>query len=83
MNIIFWIAFGAIIGWLASIFTNSSQTLYGKMSVVIGAFAALLGGWAVYIISNDQFATLNVYAIVGASIFAVGVLWLREKYMRR
>jgi uncharacterized membrane protein YeaQ/YmgE (transglycosylase-associated protein family) len=78
MDIIFWIVFGAIIGWISSILSDTKHPHHGRRSVIIGAVSALIGGWAVYVISKDQFETLNVYAIVGAVVFASLVLWVRQ-----
>ncbi|MDZ7801385.1 MAG: GlsB/YeaQ/YmgE family stress response membrane protein [Trueperaceae bacterium] len=43
MNILLWIVFGAVAGWLASLVMKSSQGLL--MDIVVGIVGAMLGGW--------------------------------------
>lgn len=43
MNILLWIVFGAVAGWLASLVMKTSQGLL--MDIVVGIVGAMLGGW--------------------------------------
>lgn len=43
MNILSWLVFGAIAGWLAGLLTNKPQGLLGN--IVVGVIGAFLGGW--------------------------------------
>jgi len=45
MNILLWIIFGGIAGWIASLFVGSDAQ-YGLIgNVVVGIIGAFIGGW--------------------------------------
>ena len=70
-NIILWILFGALAGWIASMImgTNAQQGAIGN--IVVGILGAIIGGWIVGlfggVISGFNLASLLV-AILGAVI---------------
>ncbi len=43
MNILLWIIFGGLAGWIASIITHSSIGIFGD--IVVGIIGAFIGGW--------------------------------------
>ena len=45
MNIILWIIFGAIAGWIASIVMGRNAQMGALANIVVGIVGALLGGW--------------------------------------
>ena len=78
-NILIWIVFGALAGWIASIITGKNKQMGGVENVVSGIAGAFIGGF----ILENFFGTagltgLNVYsfivAILGAVIFLIAML---------
>ncbi len=71
LNIILWILFGALAGWIASMImgTNAQQGAIGN--IVVGIIGAVIGGWIVGIfgasVSGFNLGSLLV-AILGAII---------------
>ncbi len=47
MDLVVWLAIGALIGWLGSLVLNSDPEQGVFMNVVVGIVGALLGGWLV------------------------------------
>ncbi|MBX4188013.1 MAG: GlsB/YeaQ/YmgE family stress response membrane protein [Candidatus Doudnabacteria bacterium] len=45
MNIIVWIVFGGLAGWIATILTGSDAQFGVLGNVVIGIIGSFLGGW--------------------------------------
>ncbi len=66
MNIVLWIVFGAIAGWIASIImkTNANQGLV--MDIVMGVIGAVIGGFAMGFIGQSGVTGFNLYSLVVA-----------------
>lgn len=45
MNILIWIIFGALAGWIASMITGDNARQGALGNIVVGILGALLGGW--------------------------------------
>ena len=82
MNIILWIVFGAIVGWLASVImrTNGQQNLL--LDIVVGIVGAVLGGWIMTTLGAASASGFTFYSFVVALIGAV-VLLAIVKAIRR
>lgn len=75
MNILLWIVFGALVGWVASIImrTNAQQGLI--MDIVIGILGAVIGGWVMSLITGEAIsAGFNLYSFIVSLIGAVILL---------
>jgi uncharacterized membrane protein YeaQ/YmgE (transglycosylase-associated protein family) len=72
VNIILWILFGALAGWIASIIMRTNAEEGAMANIVTGIVGALLGGWiarSLFGISVDAFSLGGlIVAIVGAVI---------------
>ena len=80
MGIIFWIVFGAIAGWIASMVMESSGGLL--RDIVVGIIGALLGGFLMSFLGYGGVTGFNLYsffvAIAGACVLIAGVRALRH-----
>jgi len=76
MNIIFWVVFGALVGWIASIIMsrNSSQGAIGN--IVVGIIGALLGGAVSRALGGPDVTGFNLPSLIVAIIGAVVLLFL-------
>ncbi len=45
MNIILWIIFGGVAGWVASMITGNDPGMGILANIVVGIIGALIGGW--------------------------------------
>lgn len=74
MNIIIFLVFGAIVGWLASVImkTNDSQGILGD--VILGIVGAFVGGYLMNLLGYGGVSGFNIYSMLVALIGAVVVV---------
>lgn len=78
MNIIIWIIFGAMVGWIASILMKTSRRGLLR-NIIIGLLGSALGGW---IASIFNIGSVNTFTFEGFAIAiggAVLLIWLLRK----
>jgi uncharacterized membrane protein YeaQ/YmgE (transglycosylase-associated protein family) len=69
MGILLWIVFGAIVGWLASMFMGTNEGLV--LDIVLGIIGAVLGGWLMSFFGKSGVTGFNLYSFFVALIGAV------------
>ena len=76
INVLLWILFGALAGWIASIVigVNYKQSAYSN--VMIGVLGALLGGFFIKYLGGSSVQTLNISSLIIAIVGSVGLLAL-------
>jgi uncharacterized membrane protein YeaQ/YmgE (transglycosylase-associated protein family) len=79
MEIIVWIIFGALVGWVASMVMGSNGGLL--WDIAIGILGALLGGFIMNALGQSGVGAFNLYsflvALLGACILIVLVRAVR------
>jgi uncharacterized membrane protein YeaQ/YmgE (transglycosylase-associated protein family) len=57
MDILLWIIFGGIVGWVASLImgTDGQQGLIAN--IVVGIIGAIIGGWLMNLVGNNASAS--------------------------
>ena len=82
MNIILWIIFGALAGWIASLIMKTNQSQGLLMDIVVGIAGAFLGGFVFNLFGATGTTGFNLYslfvAIVGAIVLLFVVKSLRK-----
>ncbi len=76
MDILLWIIFGAVAGWIASIFmkTDSSQGLV--MDVIMGIIGAIVGGFVMNFFGRSGVTGFNFYSLAVAVVGACIVIYV-------
>lgn len=69
MGILLWIVFGAIVGWVASMFMGTNEGLV--LDIVLGIIGAVLGGWLMSFIGKSGVTGFNLYSFLVALLGAV------------
>lgn len=74
MGLILWIIFGALVGWLASLFlgTDASQGTMGN--IILGVAGALVGGFVSTLLGLPGVTGFNLYSTliaVGGAVIVV------------
>lgn len=69
MGIILWIVFGAIVGWVASMFMGTNEGLV--LDIVLGIIGAVLGGWLMSFLGKSGVTGFNLYSFLVALLGAV------------
>ena len=72
MNIIAWIIFGALAGWIASMIMKTDAEQGAIANIVVGILGAVIGGFLMQMIGGSGVTGFNItsflVAIVGAVI---------------
>jgi uncharacterized membrane protein YeaQ/YmgE (transglycosylase-associated protein family) len=69
MSILIWIIFGAIVGWIASMFMGSEGGLV--WDIIVGIIGAVLGGWLMSFFGQSGVTGFNLYSFLVAIFGAV------------
>jgi len=76
MQIVLWILFGAIIGWLASLITGDAARLGAIGNIILGLAGALLGGWIASLLGIGNASDFNLGGLAIAVLGAVFLILL-------
>lgn len=80
MNILIWIIFGALAGWLASVFMKSNQSTLED--IILGVVGAFVGGLVMNFFGQAGVTGFNFRSIIIASLGAA-VIILIARALRR
>jgi uncharacterized membrane protein YeaQ/YmgE (transglycosylase-associated protein family) len=73
-----WILFGAIVGWLASMFMGTSEGLV--MDIILGIVGAILGGWLMSFFGKAGVTGFNLYSVLVAVFGAVVLIAIAKAF---
>ncbi len=76
MNIIAWIIFGALAGWIASIVMGKNKQMGAIANIVVGIIGAFLGGWIMSLFGAQGVTGFNFPSFLVAVVGAVVLLFL-------
>jgi uncharacterized membrane protein YeaQ/YmgE (transglycosylase-associated protein family) len=78
-NLLGWIVFGGIAGWLASIITGRNDRQGCLMNIIVGVIGAFIGGFVYNLITGGGFnfgTALSPSSLVGFIVAVVGAVIL-------
>ncbi len=76
MNIILWIIFGAIAGWIASIIMGRNKQMGAIANIVVGIIGAFIGGWLFNLFGAKGVTGFNLPSLLVAIVGAVVLLFV-------
>lgn len=76
MNILVWIIFGAIAGWIASIIMNKNRQMGALANIIVGIIGAFLGGWIMNSFGAAGVTGFNLQSLLVAILGAVVLLFI-------
>lgn len=82
MWIILWLAFGALIGWLASIITKNNSRMGAGWNIVVGLVGAVIGGFLAQILGVGSYSQFSIGGILIALAGAVILLLIVNMFTR-
>lgn len=82
MEILLWIVFGALAGWIASMIMKTNAQQGPLLDIIVGIVGAFLGGWIMTFFGQAGVEGFNLYSLVVAIIGAVVLLGI-VKMVRR
>lgn len=83
MNILLWIIFGALAGWIASVIMKTDSNQGTTMDIVMGVVGAMVGGFLMSLIGQSGVTGFNLYSLAVAVIGAVVVIYVGRALRNR
>lgn len=80
MDIVLWIIFGAIAGWLADLIMKSDHGVIED--IILGIVGALIGGFIMNTVGQPGVTGFNIYSLVVSVIGAVVLIFLGRMITR-
>ncbi len=80
MNIILWIIFGAIVGWLASLIMKTDAQQGALLNIIVGIIGALVGGFIMNFFGAAGVTGFNLYSFIVALIGAVVLIGIVKAF---
>ncbi len=74
MNIIIWIIFGAIAGWIASLVMKTDAQQGLLMDIILGVVGAVVGGFLMNMLGQPGVTGFNIYSFLVAIVGAIIVI---------
>lgn len=82
MNIILWLVFGALAGWIASLVMGTDESMGALANIIVGILGAVLGGVIFNLFGFGGVTGFNVGSLVVAVIGSIVLLWLVSQFRR-
>ena len=71
MDIIIWVIFGALAGWIASMIMKTDAQQGALANIVVGILGAFIGGFVAKLLGLGPVTGFNVYSLVVAIVGAI------------
>jgi uncharacterized membrane protein YeaQ/YmgE (transglycosylase-associated protein family) len=82
INIVLWIVFGALAGWLASLIMRTDASMGAGANIIVGIIGALIGGFIMNALGGQGVTGFNIYSLLVAIGGAVILLFLVRVFRR-
>ena len=82
MNIILWIIFGALAGWIASMIMGTNAQMGALANIIGGIVGALIGGFLMNAFGAPGVTGFNLTSLIVAILGAVVLLFLVGLFRR-
>lgn len=83
MNIILWIVFGALAGWIASMIMKTDSNQDTMMDIILGIAGAVIGGILMGMIGQSGVTGFNLYSMIVAVLGAVVIMYIGRMLRNR
>lgn len=74
LNLILWVLFGGLAGWIASLIMRTDAEQGAVGNVIIGVIGAIIGGWLARMFMGADVTGFNLTSLVIAVVGAVVLL---------
>lgn len=78
-NILVWIVFGALVGWIASILVGTNKEQGAVVNIIVGIVGSIFGGMLAHLIGIDIgsfFSFIGFVIAIMGSVALIGVVKL-------
>ena len=83
MNIILWIIFGALAGWIASIIMKTDSGQGTISDIIMGIIGAVVGGFIMNLFGQSGVTGFNLYSLAVSVIGAIVVIYIGRMVRNR
>lgn len=83
IELILWIVFGALVGWIASMIMGTNQQQGGLANIVIGMLGALIGGFVARSLGGAGVTGFNIVSFIVSLIGAVILIAVVKLFTHR
>jgi uncharacterized membrane protein YeaQ/YmgE (transglycosylase-associated protein family) len=84
MYILYWILFGALVGWVASILTHNNARMGLIANIFVGLVGAVIGGAIATMLKLASFSSFSfigfVFAVLGACLLLFVLNWFNKRH---
>lgn len=82
LDIVLWILFGALAGWIASKIMNTDAKMGAMSNIVVGIIGAFLGGFLVQTMFGTSVGGFNIVSLLVAILGAIVLLAIVKAFTR-
>jgi uncharacterized membrane protein YeaQ/YmgE (transglycosylase-associated protein family) len=82
MGIIYWIIFGAIAGWIASVIMKTNYNQGTMMDIILGIVGSVVGGFLMGLVGQSGVTGFNLYSLMVAVIGAMVLIFIGRRFRR-
>ncbi len=82
MNIILWIVFGALAGWIASLVMGTDESMGAFANIVVGILGAMLGGFLFNLFGLGGVSGFNAWSLLVAVLGSAVLIWIVQMFRR-
>jgi len=83
MYILYWILFGAFVGWIASMLTHNNARMGLLANIIVGLIGSFIGGWIATLFNLASFTAFSfagfAFAVLGSVILLSILGWFRGR----
>lgn len=79
MGIILWIIFGAVAGWLASMFMGTDHRQGSLTDISMGIIGSVVGGFLMNLVGKSGVTGFNLYSLLVAVVGAIIVIYIARR----
>jgi uncharacterized membrane protein YeaQ/YmgE (transglycosylase-associated protein family) len=76
MSILFWILFGGLTGWIASLIMNTDHAQGILLNILIGIVGSFIGGMIANVFGGVGITGFNLYSLAIGVLGSVLLIWL-------
>lgn len=82
MGILFWVIFGGLVGWVASIIAGTNAKMGIPANIVVGILGSVIGGWLFTYFGHYPVTGLNLHSFGVALVGSTILLFVAKRIMR-
>lgn len=82
MEIIFWIVFGGLVGWIASIIMKTDSQQGIMLNIAVGIVGSVVGGWLMKSLGGSGVTGFNFYSFFVAILGSIVLISLVKLFRK-